>query len=129
MLIAGSADLRTDDTKLVRIARKLSRLEPKVLLRNFPSVEQIQDGGSELRAKVFSLEEMGFLKRKTVDPLNASEQDSPAYDTILIMLGFTQLTNYKVYEYDRIYNNSYYNTKHYNDYIYFCICIFFVWVF
>ena len=40
---SGSADLRTDDTKLVRIARKLSKLEPKVLLRNFPSVEQIQD--------------------------------------------------------------------------------------
>ena len=27
----------------IRIARKLSKLEPKVLLRNFPSVEQIQD--------------------------------------------------------------------------------------
>ena len=27
----------------IRIARKLSILEPKVLLRNFPSVEQIQD--------------------------------------------------------------------------------------
>ena len=40
---AGSADLRTDDTKLVRIARKLSKLEPKVLLRNFPSTEQIQE--------------------------------------------------------------------------------------
>ena len=37
------ANLRTDDAKLVRIARKLSKLEPKVLLRNFPSVEQIQD--------------------------------------------------------------------------------------
>ena len=37
------ADLRTDDTKLVRIARKLSKLERKVLLRNFPSVEQIQE--------------------------------------------------------------------------------------
>ena len=35
--------MRTDDAKLVRIARKLSKLEPKVLLRNFPSVEQIQD--------------------------------------------------------------------------------------
>ena len=42
-----SADLRTDDTKLVRIARKLSKLEPKVQLRNFPSVEQIQDGSFE----------------------------------------------------------------------------------
>ena len=30
---------------------------------------------SELRAKVFSLEETKFLKRKTVDPLNANEQD------------------------------------------------------
>ena len=28
---------------------------------------------SELRAKVFSLEETKFLKRKTVDPLNANE--------------------------------------------------------
>ena len=27
----------------IRIARKLSKLEPKVLLRNFPSVEQIQE--------------------------------------------------------------------------------------
>ena len=27
----------------IRVARKLSRLEPKVLLRNFPSVKQIQD--------------------------------------------------------------------------------------
>ena len=43
-----SADLRTDDTKLVRIARKLSKLEPKVQLRNFPSVEQIQDGSFEI---------------------------------------------------------------------------------
>ena len=30
---------------------------------------------SELRAKGFSLEETKFLKRKTVDPLNANEQD------------------------------------------------------
>ena len=30
---------------------------------------------SELRAKVFSLEETKFLKRETVDPLNANEQD------------------------------------------------------
>ena len=36
-------DLRTDDTKLVRIARKLSEVEPQVQKRNFPSVEQIQD--------------------------------------------------------------------------------------
>ena len=28
---------------LCRIARKLSKLEPKVLLRNFPSAEEIQD--------------------------------------------------------------------------------------
>ena len=28
---------------LVQIARKLSKLEPEVQLRNFPSVEQIQD--------------------------------------------------------------------------------------
>ena len=28
---------------LCRIARELSKLEPKVLLRNFPSVEQIQE--------------------------------------------------------------------------------------
>ena len=40
--------MRTDDTKLVRIARKLSRLEPKVQRRNFPSVEQIQDGSFEI---------------------------------------------------------------------------------
>ena len=31
----------------IRIARKLSKLEPKVLLRNFPSVEQIQDRREE----------------------------------------------------------------------------------
>ena len=35
---------------------------------------------SELRAKVFSLEETKFLKRKTADPLNANEQDSPPID-------------------------------------------------
>ena len=40
--------VRGDDTKLVRIARKLSKLEPKVQLRNFPSVEQIQDGSFEI---------------------------------------------------------------------------------
>ena len=41
--IAGSADLRTDGVKRVRIARKLSGVEPQVQKRNFPSVEQIQD--------------------------------------------------------------------------------------
>jgi hypothetical protein len=46
---ASSADFRTDDTsdnnlsELVRIARKLSWLEPKVQRRNFPSVEEIQE--------------------------------------------------------------------------------------
>ena len=30
----------------IRVARKLSRLEPKVLLRNFPSVKQIQEESS-----------------------------------------------------------------------------------
>ena len=32
---------------------------------------------NELRAKVLSLEQTKFVKRKTVDPLNASEQDNP----------------------------------------------------
>ena len=41
--IAGSADLRTNGVKRVRIARKLSGVEPQVQKRNFPSVEQIQD--------------------------------------------------------------------------------------
>ena len=36
----------------IRVARKLSKLEPKVLLRNFPSVKQIQDSlGSFLLPK------------------------------------------------------------------------------
>ena len=38
---------------LCRIARKLSKLEPKVLLRNFPSVEEIQDSASERRLESF----------------------------------------------------------------------------
>ena len=45
-LVRVRADLRTDDTsesELVRIARKLSVLEPKVQKRDFPSVEHIQD--------------------------------------------------------------------------------------
>jgi len=36
----------------IRVARKLSKLEPEVLLRNFPSVKQIQDSlGSFLLPK------------------------------------------------------------------------------
>ena len=65
--------MRTDDAKLVRIARKLSKLEPKVLLRNFPSVEQIQDSGSELRLESFAKVE--DLKHNSELPLNASDQD------------------------------------------------------
>jgi hypothetical protein len=38
---------RNEQSEL-RIARKLSILEPKVQLRNFPSVEQIQDGSFEI---------------------------------------------------------------------------------
>ena len=41
------ADLRTDGAKRVRIARKLSEVEPQVQKRNFPSVEQIQDSECE----------------------------------------------------------------------------------
>ena len=70
---SGSADLRTDDMKLVRIARKLSKLESKVLLRNFLSVEQIQDSGSELRLESFAKVE--DLKHNSELPLNASDQD------------------------------------------------------
>ena len=58
----------------------MSKLEPKVLLRNFPSVEQIQDSGSELRLESFAKVE--DLKHNSELPLNANEQDSPAYDTI-----------------------------------------------
>ena len=51
------ADLRTDDATelLVRIARKLSKLEPKVLLRNFLSVEQNQEnlGNFLMQGKCF----------------------------------------------------------------------------
>ena len=57
----------------IRIARKLSKLEPKVLLRNFPSVEQIQDSGSELRLESFAKVE--DLKHNSEMPLNASDQD------------------------------------------------------
>ena len=39
----GFADGRHEQSELVRIARKLSDVEPKVQKRNFPSVEQIQD--------------------------------------------------------------------------------------
>ena len=45
-LIAGSADLRTDDTnesELVRIANRMSGLSRKAQKRNSVSVEQIQD--------------------------------------------------------------------------------------
>lgn len=42
--ISGFADGRHEVSP---IARKLSKLEPKVQLRNFPSVEQIQDGSFE----------------------------------------------------------------------------------
>ena len=35
----------------IRVARKLSRLEPKVLLRNFPSVKQIQEESSNAHHK------------------------------------------------------------------------------
>ena len=48
--------------------------------------------GSELRAKVFSLEETKFLKRKTVDPLNANEQDSPPIDTIKEILTYVSIS-------------------------------------
>ena len=72
--------MRTDDAKLVRIARKLSKLEPKVLLRNFPSVEQIQDSGSELRLESFAKVE--DLKHNSELPLNASDQDKSPIDTI-----------------------------------------------
>ena len=42
---------------------------------------------SELRAKVFSLEETEFLKRKTVAPLNANEQDKSPFRHHYKMLG------------------------------------------
>ena len=47
------ADLRTDvvPQAQIRIARKLSGVEPQVQKRNFPSVEQIQDSANELRAE------------------------------------------------------------------------------
>ena len=73
MQIVGSADLRTDGVKRVRIARKLSGVEPQVQKRNFPSVEQIQDSANELRAE-------GLTYVNSVDPLIASEQDSPISD-------------------------------------------------
>ena len=73
--------MRTDDAKLVRIARKLSKLEPKVLLRNFPSVEQIQDSGSELRLESFAKVE--YLKLNSELPLNASDQDKSRLRQIL----------------------------------------------
>ena len=38
-----SGFVRGDDTQLVRLARKLSEVEPQVQKRNFPSVKQIQD--------------------------------------------------------------------------------------
>ena len=82
----GSADLRTDDTKLVRIARKLSKLEPKVLLRNFPSVEQIQDSGSELRLESFAKVE--DLKHNSELPLNASDQDKSRLRQFYNNVGF-----------------------------------------
>ena len=76
MQIVGSADLRTDGVKRVRIARKLSGVEPQVQKRNFPSVEQIQDRANELRAE-------GLTYVNSVDPLIASEQDSPISNTII----------------------------------------------
>ena len=42
---------RHERSELVRIARKLSKLEPKVLLRNFPSVEEIQEESHPLCIK------------------------------------------------------------------------------
>ena len=45
-----SADLRTDVVPQapIRLARKLSGVEPQVQKRNFPSVEQIQDASYRL---------------------------------------------------------------------------------
>ena len=34
---------------------------------------------NELRAKVLSLKQVMLVRRKTVDPLNASEQDNPIF--------------------------------------------------
>ena len=55
----------------IRIARKLSNLEPTVQLRNFPSVEQIQDSGSELRLESFA--KVKDLKHK-INNLNINKK-------------------------------------------------------
>ena len=48
------ADFRTDDAnkcELVRVARILSKFEPKVLLRNYSSVKKIQEKSSNAHHK------------------------------------------------------------------------------
>ena len=43
----------------------------------------IEFGANELRAEDFSLEQTKFVKRKSADPLYASEQDSLVVPAIL----------------------------------------------
>ena len=70
----GFAYGRHERSKLVRIARKLSEVEPQVQKRNFPSVEQIQE--KSRRPLIIKRMTFGY-------PLNYSFSDNYYFDYFL----------------------------------------------
>jgi len=83
---SGFADGRHEQSELVRIAKKLSKLEPKVQLRNFLSVEQIKDSEERAECEGLLQKERMFFEAKSVDTFNASDSRQPLTKRYLIVL-------------------------------------------